>query len=255
VSATGGFRRRATYIQQQRQQVPSLILVDTGDAFVGGGPLGDMTQGEVIVAGMNLMGYDAMALGPEELSLGKDLLRQRMQEAEFAILSANVVLRDTDELLAQPYAVVPVDGHRLGLIGLTRPPEGPGGDFRVLDPQQAAERYVAELAGQADVVVVLTNLAYRDGLALASATPGIDLLITALPDQVLQQAIRAPGTGTIIIAAEQPTAGHTGRRVGRLAVTVGSDGVLSGESWGSVPMDATIADDPQMKELLDRYRP
>jgi 5'-nucleotidase/UDP-sugar diphosphatase len=232
-----------------------LVLVDTGDALVGGGLLGDETQGEAIVAGMNLMGYDAMALGPKELSLGSDLLRQRMQEAQFAMLSANVVLSNREELFAQPYAIVPVAGYRLGLIGLTRPPEGPDGDFRVLDPQQAAERYVADLAGQVDVVVVLTNLPYQAGLALASAVPGIDLLIAALPDQLPQQAVRAPGTGTIVITAEQPTAGHTGRRVGRLAVMVGSDGVLSGESWASVPMDATLADDLQMKELLDRYRP
>jgi len=41
-----------------------------GDALVGGGILGDITQGEAIVAGMNLMSYDAFALGPKELALG-----------------------------------------------------------------------------------------------------------------------------------------------------------------------------------------
>jgi 5'-nucleotidase/UDP-sugar diphosphatase len=232
-----------------------LLLVDTGDALIGGGSLGDSTQGEAIVAGMNLMGYDAMALGPKELSLGSDLLRRRMQEAKFPMLSANVVLSHTEELLAQPYAIVSADGYRVGLIGLTRVPGVPAGDFRVLDPQQAAERYVPEVAGQADVVVVLTNLEYRAGLALASAVPGIDLLIAALPDQLPQQAVRAPGTGTIVVTAEQPAAGHTGRWVGRLAVTVGSDGALSGESWVAVPMDAMIADDQPMKDLLDRYHP
>jgi len=43
-----------------------LLLLDTGDALAGGKRLGDATQGQVIVDGMNLMGYDAMALGPLE---------------------------------------------------------------------------------------------------------------------------------------------------------------------------------------------
>jgi 2',3'-cyclic-nucleotide 2'-phosphodiesterase (5'-nucleotidase family) len=204
---------------------------------------------------MNLMRYDAMALGPKELLLGLDLLQRRMQEAEFPMLSANVVLSGTEELLAPPYVIIPVDRYRLGLIGLTRVPETPGGAFRVLDPQQAAERYVPEMAGQADIVVVLTNMEYQTGLELASAVPGIDLLIAALPDQVPQQAVRAPRTGTVAVTAEQPAVRHTGRWLGRLVATVERDGMLSGESWTSVPMDATIADDPQMSDLLDRYRP
>jgi hypothetical protein len=43
--------------------------------------------------------------------------------------------------------------------------------------------------------------------------------------------------------------------VGRLVVRLGSDGTLGGESWRSVPMDGTIADDPEMRALLDSFRP
>lgn len=230
-------------------------MLDTGDALIGGGILGDGTQGEAIVAGMNLMGYDAMALGPKELSLGLEVLRLRMAEAQFPLLAANVVATDTQELLAQPYTVLDVGGQRLGVIGLTRQPDTPLIGFQVLDAQQSLARYVPEVAGQADVVILLTNLDYRTGAALVRGVPGIDLLVSALPDQVPGQAVRLPETGTIVVAADHPTPGHTGRRVGRLVVRLGSDGTLGGESWRSVPMDGTIADDPEMRALLDSFRP
>jgi 2',3'-cyclic-nucleotide 2'-phosphodiesterase (5'-nucleotidase family) len=230
------------------------LLLDTGDALVGGGILGDSTEGEAIVAGMNLLGYDAMALGPKELALGLDTLRKRAAEAQFPVLSANVVLSGTDELLVPPFAVVEVSGHRVGLVGLTRVPGEPVAGFEVLDPQQAAAHYVPVVAAQAETIVVLTNLAYRPALALAAAVPGIDLVVASLPDQLPRQAVRAPETGTLVVAAEQPVARHTGRRVGRLAVSLGSDGRLSGESWRSVQMDPGIPDDAEMAALLDRYR-
>lgn len=228
--------------------------MDTGDALVGGGPLGEVTRGEVIVAGMNLMRYDAMALGPHELSLGLETLRQRMAEAEFPLLSANLVLSGTQELVAQPYVILEVGGHRLGVIGLTRPPDTPLTRFQVLDPQQAAARFVPEAADLAGTVLVLTNLQYRHAVTLAQAVPGIDLLIAGQPDQLPMQALRLPGTGTLVVTAEQPLPRHAGRRVGRLVVAIESDGSLTAESWTSDSMGPQFADDVLMKALLDRYR-
>ena len=217
--------------------------------------LGDLTQGEVVVAGMNLMGYDALALGPKELSLGVDLLRQRVDEAQFPILSANVVLSGTDELVALPYSVLEVSDLQVGVIGLTRPADAVSGEFEILDPEETLLEYVPLVSEQADVVIVLTNTSYRTGLALAREVPGIDLMVAALPAQLPNQAIRALDRGAIVVTAEQPLSRHTGRRVGRLVLGVGSDGALSEESWASVPMDNTLIDDLAMTVLLDSYRP
>lgn len=211
-------------------------------------------MGEAIVAGMNLMGYDAMALGPKELSLGAALLQQRIGEAQFPMLSANVLWSNSRELVAKPYAVFRVDSQRVGVIGLTRLPDEALVDFEVLDPQVALSRYVSEVGEKADTVVLLTNLGYRASLELVQAVEGIDLLVAALPAQLPDHATRVPETETLAITAEQPLPRHAGRRVGRLVVTVGSDGSLSGESWRSVPMGSEIADDPEMRILLDEYR-
>jgi 2',3'-cyclic-nucleotide 2'-phosphodiesterase (5'-nucleotidase family) len=232
-----------------------VLVVDTGDALVGGGRLGDQTQGQAVVAGMNLMGYDAMALGPNELSLGPEVLQERMGEARFPMLSANVVLSDSGELVAPPYAVLPIGGRSLGIIGLSRSLAEPVRGLQVLEPQAALERYLPEVTAQADWVVVLTNLAYHQGVTLAAAVPGIDLLVAALPRQLPAGAVRAPGTGTIVVTAEQPFPRHSGRRVGTLLLAEGADGGPSPQAWSSISMDASFPDDLVMGLLLDSFQP
>jgi 2',3'-cyclic-nucleotide 2'-phosphodiesterase (5'-nucleotidase family) len=229
-------------------------VLDTGDALVGGGVLGDATQGEVIVAAMSYVGTDAMALGPQELSLGSAVLLKRLDEADFPMLSANVLVAGTRELFAPAYKVLEAAGHRIGIIGLTRKPTDPVPDFEVEDPVSTAATVVPEVSRQAETVILLTNLDYRSAMSLAAAVPGIDLVVAAEPSQLPQDAVVVPGTGALIVVAEQPLAGHTGRRVGRLAVTIMGDGSLTNPAWRSVPLDSTFADDPQMKALLDRFR-
>jgi 2',3'-cyclic-nucleotide 2'-phosphodiesterase (5'-nucleotidase family) len=235
-----------------RQQAENLLVLDTGDALAGGDRLGDTTEGRVIVAGMNLMGYDAMAIGPQELALGLDALRQRMAEAEYPWLSANVVLAD-GELLARPYEIFQFGDHRVGVIGITRPPTEPDSAIQVVDPEETLARYTPEVAQQAETIVLLTNLEYQVAQALAAAVPDMDLVIAGLSEQLPSQAVRVPGTGTLLVAAEQPVLLHTGRFVGELHATVNVDGSLSGESWMAMPMTNGFADDPAMRALLEEY--
>lgn len=227
--------------------------MDTGDALVGGGRLGDETQGQAVVEGMNLMGYDALVLGPNELSLGPELLRERMELARFPMLSANVALANSDELFSDPYALLDVGDYTLAVIGISRSPDGEPAGFRVLGAKMALAEYVPKVAEQADAVIVLTNLTLRRGSKLAAEIPGIDLLIAALPGQLPDDVSVVPQTGTLVITAEQPLKRHTGRRVGRLQVTVEPDGSLAEPSWQTLPMGREIADDPEMWALLEAY--
>jgi 2',3'-cyclic-nucleotide 2'-phosphodiesterase (5'-nucleotidase family) len=229
-----------------------LLVLDTGDAWVGGGILGDKTQGKVIVDGMNVMGYDAMALGPMDLSVGKQQVEQRLAEAEFPILSANAVLTGSTDLVTEPYTVLSVGDHLVGIIGLTRVPSEPQAGYDVLNPQEALTKVLPEILDQADTVILLTNLRYRQAVNLVDAVKGVDLLIAGLPDQVPSK-VGLTTSGTLTVAAETPMKKHSGRRVGRLLLTITNDGSLTPEAWESRAMDRTLADDPFMKTLLEAY--
>ena len=211
-------------------------------------------MGEDIVAGMNLMGYDAMAIGPLELELGESTLRQRLGEAEFPMLSANALWSDDRGHVGKPYTILQVGPYRIGVIGLTRTPETQFADFRVLDPKEVLPQVVPEVGSQVDTVVLLTNLSYRSAIDLAQTVPGIDLVIAALPRQLPERVVRAPETGSLVVVAEQPLPRHTGRRVGKLTAVVDNDGTLRNAGWSSIAMGPEFADDPGMGELLDEYR-
>jgi len=203
---------------------------------------------------MNLMGYDAMAIGPFELELGGATLRQRSAEAEFSMLSANVLWRGEQGYVGEPYAVLQVGSFRIGVVGLTRVPDTEQVEFTVLEPGDVLAELVPEVREEVDTIVLLTNLSYRSALELAQAVPGIDLVVTALPRQLAERAVRAPRTGSLVVAAEQPLPRHTGRRVGRLEVIVDRDGTLKDEVWESIAMGPEVIDDPVMAVLLDQYR-
>jgi len=146
--------RRATKVKEVRKTSENVLLLDGGNTLFGSQPLAKQTQGQAIVEAMNLLGYDAMVLGSEDFWLGLDVLRQRMEEAQFPILSANVVMAETDQLFATPYVIKEIADHKVALIGLTNQEaaSAAGGDIVVLDPLETLENLMGEVSAKADVI-------------------------------------------------------------------------------------------------------
>ena len=113
--------RRATVIRQERQDNNGIVLVlDAGSSLLGDW-VSLQSKGRVIVEGMNAMGYDAMALGRMDFSLGLETLKEREAEARFAFLSANVVAVADGEPIFEPYTILERQEARIGIIGLSEP--------------------------------------------------------------------------------------------------------------------------------------
>ena len=240
-------------MKDQRRLAEYVLLLDAGDALVGHGGADNETAAEKIIVGMNFMAYDAMAIGPMELGLGAAGLRELLARAEFPVLSANALWRADQQLVGQPYAIIDVGAYKIGVVGITQLPGEVLSDYTVLDPEEVLEEVVSEVREQADTIVVLTNIPYRSALDLAGAVGGIDLVVAALPRQLPSRALRVPQTGTLVLTAEQPLTGHSGRRIGNLVVSIEGDGTLGHEEWESVALGPGIRDDPGMRLLLERY--
>ena len=82
--------RRATKIKQVRGSVQNVLLLDAGNALYAAQGVNKTTQGKYMVEAMNRLGYDAMLLGDQDFAWGVDVLKQRIAEARFPVLSANV---------------------------------------------------------------------------------------------------------------------------------------------------------------------
>lgn len=232
-----------------------MLLLDAGDALNGEEGLGLATKGKLMVEAMNLLGYQAMALGSGDFVIGLDTLRIRMKAAQFPMLSANAVFSDTGQLVGQPYVIDDLgQGHKAAIIGLTDPDvlgfleamNEPA--VRVLDATETVRRYVQEVSGQADIIIVLSHMGLDFDQEVAKAVPGIDVIIGGKSGAVLNPANRVSPTGPVIAQA-----GSQGKYLGVLRLKFDGQGNLLGVEGGPVSLGSDIPDDPAMADLIERY--
>jgi 5'-nucleotidase/UDP-sugar diphosphatase len=242
-------------VKQERQASDHFLLLDAGDSLFGDRFLGQQTQGKGVVEAMNLLGYDAMALGGGDMRLGLDTLRQRIAEAEFPFLSANVVLSGTETLFTEPYIVKEMGDHRVAIIGLTEPgaADAVQGAVTVLNPIETARRYVVEVSAKASTIIVLSHLGMEGNIKLAEEVEGIDLIVSGAGQMSVDQAVQSETTGTLIVQAEVPSPGHAGRRIGVARLQMDSQGEVASHQWTVVSLTPDFADDPEMRALLSTY--
>jgi 2',3'-cyclic-nucleotide 2'-phosphodiesterase (5'-nucleotidase family) len=252
--------RRATKVKAERSASPYVLLLDAGNSIYGDESLTQHTQGKAVIEAMNLIGYDAMALGAGDFRLGLEVLQARIAEAQFPILSANVLVADTGQPFVTPYVIKKVSGYRAAILGLTDPENVEtvlGEDahaLKLLDPLETAQRTVAELRPQADVVIVLSHLGTQLNRQLADTVPGIDVTVGGLVVQWPTEPWRSEVNGTLLVEAEVPSPGHAGRRIGVLRLSLEGERGITGYTWQNVTITSDYFDDPDVSALLDRYR-
>ena len=227
-------------------------MLDGGNTiFPGDRPLVQQTQGKVIVEAMNLLGYDAMVLGDQDFQLGLDVLRERMEEAEFPFLSANVVISGTDQLFAAPYVIKEIGNHKAAIIGLTNQEaaNAAGGAIVVLDPLEALKDYMVKVSEEADVIIVLSHLGTVVDLQLAGEVEGIDLIVGGQSRDVLDPPLWIEASGTVIAQA-----GYRGEWIGVVSLEIDGQGKVAGHQGEVVVLTEEFADDPEMRAFLDQYK-
>lgn len=96
------------------------LVVSGGDTWTGPA-ISSWFDGESMVEVMNEMGYDAAAIGNHEFDYGIEGLEQRIAQAAFPYLSANIHLHETGTQpeFTLPYVIQDVHGIRVGIIGLS----------------------------------------------------------------------------------------------------------------------------------------
>ena len=238
-------------MKEVRAASENVLLLDGGNTLFGNRPLAQQTQGQVIVEAMNLLGYDAMVLGDMDFRLGLDVLRQRMAEAEFPILSANAVISGTDQLFTAPYVIKEIGGHKVAIIGLTNQEAAnvSGGAIVVLDPLEALQDLLNEVSEEADIIIILSHLGMEVDLQMAGEVQGIDLIVGGKSRDVLHPPLWDEPSRTVIAQA-----GYQGQRIGVVSLDIVSQGTVDSHRGEVVVLTDEFADDPEMKAFLDQYK-
>jgi len=129
------------------------------------------------------MGYDALGVGDDDLTLGKDFLVEISKKASFPFLSANIFDESSGKVLFQPYLLKEIDGLRIGIFSLLSPDFFLGqGDPRrkgviIRSPVEIAQNMVKELQPKTDLIILLSHLGYPKDMELAQTVSGIHFIV------------------------------------------------------------------------------
>ena len=188
LAGRGGFVRRAVMVKAERKKNPALLLLDSGD-FSQGSSYYTLFKGDVEVGLMNMMGYDAAAIGNHEFDFGLDNMARLFKKAEFPIVCANYDFTDTVlEGVVKPYTIIKRDGVKIGVFGLSPRLDGLVlaelcAGVRYNDPVKAAND-VARLLKEkekCDIVVCLSHLGWdilgTDDTEMLPLTRNIDIVL------------------------------------------------------------------------------
>jgi 5'-nucleotidase/UDP-sugar diphosphatase len=237
-------------VKEVRETSENVLLLDGGNTLLGD-RLAQQTQGKAIVEAMNLLGYDAMVLGDQDFRLGLDVLRQRIEEAEFPILSANAVISGTEQLFAAPYVIKEIGDHKAAIIGLTNQEAARAVDGAIVvrNPLQVLKDLTDEVSEKADIVIVLSHLGREVNTQLADQVQGIDLIVGGGSRDVLDPPTWIEASGTVIAQA-----GYQGRWIGVVRLDIDSQGKVADREGQVVVLDDSFADDPEMSAFLNQYK-
>ena len=129
------------------------------------------------------MGYHAIGIGDDDLSLGKKFLLELSKMSNVPFLSSNLIDEDSGKPFFQRYLIKEINGLRIGIFSLLSPhvflshtdPRKKGLIFQ--DPVETAQKMVRELGPQTDLLILLSHLSYPWDVELAQKILGIHIII------------------------------------------------------------------------------
>ena len=277
-----GMGARKTLIDRIRAEVESkgglLLLLDAGDVNTGI-PESKILNAKPDILGMNLLGYDAMAVGNHEFDNPVSILLIQQSWMKFPLLSANIYDKITKKLLFKPFTTFDFKGLKIIILGLVTEdtvkqgnPENIG-NLEFVNAIDTCRKIVPRLKEKSDILIALTHLGYYPNashgpnapgsVSLARAVDGIDVIVDGHTHTILEQP--DVQNNTIIVQA-----GEYGKYLGRLDLEY-SGGKLTKKAYRLIPVnlkkkikkdnktirvfvDKEIPEDYETIEFLSKYQ-
>lgn len=187
----------------------SVLILSGGDINTGV-PESDLQDAEPDFRGMNLIGYDAMAIGNHEFDNPLSVLRQQQKWAKFPLLSANIYQKSSGERLFQPYALFNRSGLKIAVIGLTTDDTAKIGnpeyftDMEFRKPAAEAKAVVEALRAseKPDVIIAATHMGHYDNGHHGSNAPGDVEMARELPTGYLDMIVGGHSQDPVCMAKD-----------------------------------------------------
>ncbi|EPT9413196.1 bifunctional UDP-sugar hydrolase/5'-nucleotidase UshA [Salmonella enterica] len=208
-----GLAAQKTLVDSIRKEVAqeggSVLLLSGGDINTGV-PESDLQDAEPDFRGMNLIGYDAMAVGNHEFDNPLTVLRPQEKWAKFPFLSANIYQKSTGERLFKPWAIFTRQDIKIAVIGLTTDDTAKIGnpeyftDIEFRKPAEEAKVVIQELNmnEKPDVIIATTHMGHYDNGDHGSNAPGDVEMARSLPAGSLAMIVGGHSQDPVCMASE-----------------------------------------------------
>ncbi len=208
-----GLSAQKTLVDRIRQNVAaeggSVLLLSGGDINTGV-PESDLQDAEPDFRGMNLIGYDAMAVGNHEFDNPLSVLRQQEKWAKFPFLSANIYQKSTGKRLFRPWAIFKAQDLKIAVIGLTTDDTAKIGnpefftDIEFRKPAEEAKAVIQELQRdeKPDVIIATTHMGHYDNGNHGSNAPGDVEMARSLPTGALAMIVGGHSQDPVCMGGE-----------------------------------------------------
>jgi len=222
--AEGGLAYLAGRVDQLRAEKPTLLLA-AGD-MIQGNNWANLFSGRSSIEALNAMKVDALVVGNHEFDFGQAVLNERIAEASFPVLGANV----TGISALKPYLLKELDGITVAVIGVvtgdvpqtTHPQNVIGLEFAA--PEETVATYVRQLRDKSQVVIVLSHMGFNADRRLAQKVEGIDVIVGGHTHTRVEKPVQT-GKTFVVQAFEH------GKVLGVLDLKLGGNRVVGARGW------------------------
>ena len=281
VEKRGGFAQLQTLISQQREQDPSLLLVDGGDFSMGTLFQTIFTQESPGLRLLGQMGYDAVTLGNHEFDyrpqgLAESLTAARASKEKLPFIVAGNISYPVDnegrikgkelkqlqhslyEYGVEPYTVLECKGYRIGvfgIIGQDAASNAPMAGVTFTDPVKQARLIVDKLCQQekVDMIICLSHSGTvskqeeSEDVIMAQKVPEIDVIISGHSHSKLNQPIKIGDTYIC-------SAGEYGQNLGKITLIKDSDSGWRQMEYRLIPINDRVPADSTIEQRVAGFK-
>jgi 5'-nucleotidase len=264
----GGMARLRTAIDQRREALAAdgknVLVLSAGDQFQGS-LYYTQYKGSLSAELMNMIGFDAMAVGNHEFDDGPETLADFVDKVEFPVLFANTDLANEPLLKDKvpAYVTKEVGGEKVGIIGLlaedTDDLASPGPNVPFLHVEDILPGLIEELkADGVDKIVALSHMGMSRDTEIAAAVDGIDVVVGGHSNTLLSNSVEgADGPYPTMVNSPDGTAVPIvqafaySKYLGELELTFDDDGKVTATNGDLITLDASIGEDPAVLARIE----
>ena len=258
----GGVARVASKINELRNQLKAdgqnVVVLDAGDQYQGS-LFYTTYKGKDTVEFMNVIGFDAMAVGNHEFDDGPGGLQILAEGVKFPVVSGNLDLSQSPELKDKVGDVLTLEvgGEKVGIVSAlamdTPETAAPGDKVIFMDDMESLKADVQELTDAGVTkILALTHEGYKRDQEIAAEVAGVDAVVGGHSHTLLGDMEDAEGPYPTMVKAadgtEVPvvTARAYGKYLGHLTLTWDDSGKLIKAEGQPILLDASVKPDEKI---------